>query len=101
MGKCLLHNSYEREEGECSYRWFTCFADRGVQQRSLISNLLYLNQKLSAIDNSGFSSERINLSPFTKDFRGEEHSKSVSLFISARAKLGCTILEDGHAAVDE
>ena len=39
---------------------------------------------------SGFSSERTNLSPFTKDFRGEEHSKSVSLFLSARASLGCT-----------
>ena len=32
--------------------------------------------------NSGFSSERTNLSPFTKDFRGEEHSKSVSLFLT-------------------
>lgn len=28
-------------------------------------------------DYSGFSSHRINLSPFTKDYRGEEHSMSL------------------------
>ena len=38
-------------------------------------------QKKTFCVNSGFSSERTNLSPFTKDFRGEEHSKSVSLFL--------------------
>ena len=43
--------------------------------------------------NSGFSSERTNLSPFTKDFRGEEHSMSVSLFISAWAWLGWQTLD--------
>jgi len=33
--------------------------------------------------NSGFSSNpRINLSPFTKDFRGEEHyNESIDLFL--------------------
>ena len=31
--------------------------------------------------NSGFSSPRINLSPFTKDFRGEEqYNESISIF---------------------
>jgi len=34
--------------------------------------------------NSGFSSyPRINLSPFTKDFRGEEHyNESIDLFLT-------------------
>ena len=56
-------------------------------KRVLIIDMI-LSKKSSFEINSGFSSERTNLSPFTKDFRGEEHSKSVSLFISARACLG-------------
>jgi len=32
--------------------------------------------------NSGFSSPRINLSPFTKDFRGEEqYNESIIIFV--------------------
>lgn len=31
---------------------------------------------------SGFSSKRKNLSPFTKDFRGEEHLRVYSIFLS-------------------
>jgi len=30
--------------------------------------------------NSCFSSDRINLSPFTKDFRGEEHNENNIIF---------------------
>ena len=37
----------------------------------------YINSSLGLNVNSGLPSERINLSPFTKDFRGGGHTMSV------------------------
>ena len=38
---------------------------------------------------SGFPSERINLSPFTKDFRGgEQHNECQSIFLSSAYAAG-------------
>ena len=34
------------------------------------------------LDHSDFSSDRINLSPFTKDFRGEDHKEFYLIFYS-------------------
>ena len=45
-----------------------------------VGKLKYIFESRGRI--SGFSSQRINLSPFTKDFRGEEQINESNLYFS-------------------
>ncbi len=45
-----------------------------------VSSLLILNPDQCFSLHSCFTSDRINLSPFTKDFRGEEHNEYKLIF---------------------
>ena len=52
---------------------------------------------MAHIQHSGFSSPRINLSPFTKDFRGEEHyNESIDLFLGSCIIAGRHFLKETH-----
>lgn len=52
------------------------FVNRGVK----ILRRLVGSSGRSTFSNSGFPSKRINLSPFTKGFRGGEHSNESKIF---------------------
>ena len=58
-----------------AHAWFKNLLDSVIRAcpTCIIPSSPTKRQKTTGNDNSGFPSTRINLSPFTKDFRGGEH----------------------------
>ena len=77
LGKSLQGaEKNEHAKSHDAHAWFKNFILHSVIRACptcIIPSCPIRGQKTTIPDNSGFPSTRINLSPFTKDFRGGEH----------------------------
>ena len=66
------------------------------KHEDLLGFILYTQVNLGNFHSSGLSSYRVNLSPFTKDYRGEGHLMSLNKFLNAERQTSlyyCSMFE--------